>query len=408
MKKSCKFLCFMLIVFMMTGCMKFQTDMKINKDKSMDFTLTYAIANSLVEQAKQAATSNNENLDNESLKELEKQGFKTEEYSDSSMTGIKLSKTFNNIDDISSEKEVDFDLEAIMNGSEQTDMFTIKKGFFKNTYTLKIKNNTSEEVESDITNNNLTPDNQIDFSSDIDLSTLSSSMDMTFNINLPYKAISSNATSTENDGKNLKWNLLDTNIQNITAKFELYNMNNIYLTIGIVIVLIIIVIIIIKRKPKAPVGTPITVNDKPVNNITQNPEPVAPIINKTPNQTVAEMNNGQTLNTNINSQPVNTVSVNPKENINNNIKPVENNETVNNINPTPDNPSNVNQNNAYAVETLDVDTLIPTPNQQVISTPAVPPMQESEVETLDINSESQTPMQPSTNNTFLDEKNNIS
>ncbi len=408
MKKSCKFLCFMLIVFMMTGCMKFQTDMKINKDKSMDFTLTYAIANSLVEQAKQAATSNNENLDNESLKELEKQGFKTEEYSDSSMTGIKLSKTFNNIDDISSEKEVDFDLEAIMNGSEQTDMFTIKKGFFKNTYTLKIKNNTSEEVESDITNNNLTPDNQIDFSSDMDLSMLSSSMDMTFNINLPYKAISSNATSTENDGKNLKWNLLDTNIQNITAKFELYNMNNIYLTIGIVIVLIIIVIIIIKRKPKAPVGTPITVNDKPVNNITQNPEPVAPIINKTPNQTVAEMNNGQTLNTNINSQPVNTVSVNPKENINNNIKPVENNETVNNINPTPDNPSNVNQNNAYAVETLDVDTLIPTPNQQVISTPAVPPMQESEVETLDINSESQTPMQPSTNNTFLDEKNNIS
>ncbi len=408
MKKSCKFLCFMLIVFMMTGCMKFQTDMKINKDKSMDFTLTYAIANSLVEQAKQAATSNNENLDNESLKELEKQGFKTEEYSDSSMTGIKLSKTFNNIDDISSEKEVDFDLEAIMNGSEQTDMFTIKKGFFKNTYTLKIKNNTSEEVESDITNNNLTSDNQIDFSSDMDLSMLSSSMDMTFNINLPYKAISSNATSTENDGKNLKWNLLDTNIQNITAKFELYNMNNIYLTIGIVIVLIIIVIIIIKRKPKAPVGTPITVNDKPVNNITQNPEPVAPIINKTPNQTVAEMNNGQTLNTNINSQPVNTVSVNPKENINNNIKPVENNETVNNINPTPDNPSNVNQNNAYAVETLDVDTLIPTPNQQVISTPAVPPMQESEVETLDINSESQTPMQPSTNNTFLDEKNNIS
>ena len=408
MKKSCKFLCFMLIVFMMTGCMKFQTDMKINKDKSMDFTLTYAIANSLVEQAKQAATSNNENLDNESLKELEKQGFKTEEYSDSSMTGIKLSKTFNNIDDISSEKEVDFDLEAIMNGSEQTDMFTIKKGFFKNTYTLKIKNNTPEEVESDITNNNLTSDNQIDFSSDMDLSMLSSSMDMTFNINLPYKAISSNATSTENDGKNLKWNLLDTNIQNITAKFELYNMNNIYLTIGIVIVLIIIVIIIIKRKPKAPVGTPITVNDKPVNNITQNPEPVAPIINKTPNQTVAEMNNGQTLNTNINSQPVNTVSVNPKENINNNIKPVENNETVNNINPTPDNPSNVNQNNAYAVETLDVDTLIPTPNQQVISTPAVPPMQESEVETLDINSESQTPMQPSTNNTFLDEKNNIS
>ena len=375
MKKSFKILCLMLVVFMMTGCMKFQTNMTINKDKSMNFSLTYAIANSLVEQASGEAS-----FGNESLKELEKQGFKSEDYSDGSMTGVKLSKNFDNIDEISNEKEVNFNLESMMNGSEQTDMFTVKKGFFKNTYTLKMENNTSNEVQngmnsvadsnevnglenqttdtntdttqdtvpnesSNITNDDSTTDNQSDFSSDIDLSMLSSSMDMTFNINLPYKAISSNATSTENDGKNLKWNLLDTNLQNINAQFELYNMNNIYLTIGIVIAIVLIIIIIIiikKRKPKAPVGTPITVNDNQVNNTISNPEPVVPTMTETPSISVAETDNNQSLNAKVNPQQDNVNSV---ETLNMIATPAENNEPLNNIAQTSETTPNVNQNN---------------------------------------------------------------
>lgn len=469
LKKNCKILCLMLVIFMMTGCMKFQTDMKINKDKSMDFSLTYAIANSLVEQASGGASLGDETLDNESIKELEKQGFKAENFSDGSMTGVKLSKNFDNIDNVSSEKEVNFNLEAIMNGSEQTDMFTVKKGFFKNTYTLKMENNTSEEVESemnsiddsnaingledqttdtntvtdntqdivpnessDMTTDDSTTDNQIDFSSDIDLSMLSSSMDMTFNINLPYKAISSNATSTENDGKNLKWNLLDTNLQNINAQFELYNMNNIYLTIGIVIAIVLIIIIIIiikKRKPKAPVGTPITVNDNQVNNTISNPEPVVPTMTETPSISVAETDNNQSLNAKVNPQQDNVNSV---ETLNMIATPAENNEPLNNIAQTSETTPNINQNNmnifqntpapvnpiqndTATVETLDVNTPNQTTIPQEIPTPSitptpsvVPPVQEPEVETLDVNSEPQTPVQPSTNNTFLDEKNNIS
>lgn len=407
MKKSFKILCLMLVVFMMTGCMKFQTNMTINKDKSMNYSLTYAIANSLVEQASGEAS-----FGNESLKELEKQGFKSEDYSDGSMTGVKLSKNFDNIDEISNEKEVNFNLEAIMNGSEQTDMFTVKKGFFKNTYTLKIENNTSNEVQngmnsvadsnevnglenqttdtntdttqdtvpnesSNITNDDSTTDNQSDFSSDIDLSMLSSSMDMTFNINLPYKAISSNATSTENDGKNLKWNLLDTNLQNITAEFELYNMNNIYLTVGIGVALIIIIIIIItikKRKPKAPVGTPVSVENQPINNINQNPQPVTPVPNMTANQTMVDTSD-LVQNTNIVQEPLNQNTQTTDSTI----------ETLG-IDSTPKEPLST-------IDTAPTPQVIPTPSTSPVE-PVIPTVQESEVETLELDSEPTSVQQP--------------
>ena len=99
-------------------------------------------------------------------------------------------------------------------------------------------------------------DSSFDFSSNMDMSMLSSTLDMKFNVTLPYKAISSNATSTENDGKTLVWNLVNTQ-DDIEFTFELYNMNNIYLTVGLAVILIILIIVIIimsKRKPKAPLG----------------------------------------------------------------------------------------------------------------------------------------------------------
>lgn len=394
MKKCSKVLCLMLVVFMMTGCMKIQTNMTINKDKSMDFSLIYAVENSLLEQ-----NGSESLLEEDLVKKAEEQGFKAEEYSDGSMTGFKLSKNFDNIDDVSSEKEVNYTLESTVNDSKQNDIFTVKKGFFKNTYTLKMENETSDEVENGINNigdsnainelgnqtndtntltdtnttqdtvvpskiNNITIDepdtnDQDDFSSDMALSMLSS-MDMTFTLNLPYKAISSNATSIENDGKNLKWNLLDTNLQNITVQFELYNMNNIYLTIGIAIILIIIILIIIKkRKPKAPVGTPILVEDTPLHNMTQTPQAVAPITNMTPDSSV------QINNTNPNI-----------------------------VNQTPQ----INQDSETPIDTLNIDNpsntpvsaTVPGPTPQVIPTPSVEPIKpvvptinDPKIETLD-------------------------
>ena len=289
MKKSCKVLCLMLIVFMMSGCVKANIDMSINKDKSMKLSVTSAVDQSLLQQYGSEGL-----MDEETKNEAENNGFKVDEYSDGSMKGYTLSKEFKNIDDISSDKKVNFDLEKLMN-EENAQIFTVKQGFFKNTYTVTMENNTSSELESQMDFGDSTTygqDNSMDFSSNIDLSSISSNMDMKFNVTLPYKAIKSNATSTENDGKKLVWDLMNQNLQNIEFQFELYNMNNVYLTAGIVGAIIIIIVIVIiskKIKPKAPVGTPVKVTDSNVENINQNIAPTVSATNEQPIPTVSSV-----------------------------------------------------------------------------------------------------------------------
>ena len=98
MKKGLKLLCIMLVVFTMSGCMKMNADMSIHKDKSMDYSVTFAFNNSMWQSHKGQSFISGDELDN-----IEEQGFKMTEYSDDSMTGYTFTKSFNNIDDISSE-----------------------------------------------------------------------------------------------------------------------------------------------------------------------------------------------------------------------------------------------------------------------------------------------------------------
>ncbi len=410
MKKSLKLLNIMLVVFLMTGCVKSHVNMEITKDKSMNLSLIAAIDSSFLEQS-----GEDDLLENEEIKEFEEKGFKTEKYSDDSMTGYKFTKSFANIDDLSSEKETTLDLNALADEETPNNVFTVKKGFFKNTYTAKVKNNATDELQSQIENadqTTTTDDNQMnieddttiqgsndtqtdtnvqddtdtqtdssfDFSSNMDMSMLSSTLDMKFNVTLPYKAISSNATSTENDGKTLVWNLVNTQ-DDIEFTFELYNMNNIYLTVGLAVILIILIIVIIimsKRKPKAPLGTPVPVENTPVNNVVPNQAPVTPITNM------------------------------PQTNIQENITPnVTSNQTINQM--TVQNTEPIvqpqTQNNQATVQTQTIDNPQIQVNQNPVPAPSAPAPTESqpspEIETLDISS---TPNQP---NNSLNNNTNI-
>lgn len=373
MKKSCKVLCLMLIVFMMSGCVKANIDISINKDKSMKLSILSAMDESLLQQYGSEGL-----MDEETKNEAENNGFKVDEYSDGSMKGYTLSKEFKNIDDISSDKKVNFDLEKLMDG-EDAKIFTVKKGFFKNTYSAIMGNNTSSELESqmdfgnttdslDYTNDNTqdifgdsyNQDSSFDFSSNLDMSSLASSMDMKFNVTLPYEAIKSNATSTENDGKKLVWNLMDSNLKSIEFEFELYNMNNIYLTAGIAGVIILIIIIAIvskKRKPKKTEGTPVPVVTQTVENTNENVAPAVSITNEEPTVTsnavetpVTQVNQGSQIMSGI---------VEPKEQINetapvqNEINKVVENTVSNNVEPKVVSETPVTQiNNPQAMDTV--------------------------------------------------------
>lgn len=410
MKKSLKLLSIMLVVFLMTGCVKSHVNMEINKDKSMNLSLIAAIDSSFLEQS-----GEDDLLENEEIKEFEEKGFKTEKYSDDSMTGYKFTKSFANIDDLSSEKETTLDLNALADEETPNNVFTVKKGFFKNTYTAKVKNNATDELQSQIENadqTTTTDDNQMnieddttiqgsndtqtdtnvqddtdtqtdssfDFSSNMDMSMLSSTLDMKFNVTLPYKAISSNATSTENDGKTLVWNLVNTQ-DDIEFTFELYNMNNIYLTVGLAVILIILIIVIIimsKRKPKAPLGTPVPVENTPVNNVVPNQAPVTPITNMPQTNIQENITPNVTSNQTINQMPVQ------------NTEPIVQPQT---------------QNNQATVQTQTIDNPQIQVNQNPVPAPSAPAPTESqpspEIETLDISS---TPNQP---NNSLNNNTNI-
>ena len=433
MKKSFKFLCLMLTVFMMTGCMKYEWTMSVNKDKSMNYEMIVALPSSMMQQY--GADQLTE--DNEELQSIKDAGFEVKDYSDGSLTGYTFTKKFENIDDVSSEKETNYNISEDIT-EKNPKIFTVKKGFFKNTYTLKINNETSDELQNGMnsfdsagaltetddttiiddtvttpnevqdtnTPNAITPDTD-DATSDsaIGLDAMASSMDITFNMNLPYKAVSSNATSTENDGKNLKWNLLDQNLENINATFELYNMNNIYLTIGIAAVIIIIIIILIirkitKKKTKKENDTP---NNMPINDVTETQTPIIPEVNQNISQTNPAQQTEQTINplnntfqqsTPVETQPLNSFAPTNIQ-TENNLNSAEqlNTDLTNNINQIYEEPK---------VETLDntnLNTVEPGSTLTQTVEPLTPDQtsQETEIETLDFE----------TSSTQTDEKQNL-
>ena len=277
-KLSCVLVLFMLMFFL-TGCVKFNANMDIKKDKSMDFSVIYAVNTSIL--GEDPLVSDDEK------KDLEEQGFTVTDYSEDNMKGIKIERGIKNIDEVSSAEDTEYSLSGILDTekeNENTNIFKVKKGFLKNTYIANFKfdssdsslNATEEDTEEyededysldlDDEDYSLDLDDSDDFDwsifeneaeddSETDLSELSnmaSSMELTFNVTLPYPAISNNATSTENDNKKLTWDLSSDTVENgaIEFQFELYNMEKVYTIVGVAIVLVAVVVIVVASKGK--------------------------------------------------------------------------------------------------------------------------------------------------------------
>ena len=266
--KTFKLLLIALMLILSSGCVKYNVTMDIKKDKSMDFNMIAAFDESLAENGEMNIT--------EAKDEVKNQYCSVSDYNESNMKGINVSCKFPNIDELSSEttvKEADF--ESIMDDKDSK-LFTLKKGFFKNTYTFKLDSSSSsdllgdkededsydyrEEDDSDYDDYDYDSDLYDDSdNTDFDMSALSS-MDLKFEVKLPYKAISSNATSKEDNEKHLTWDLMKmaqsedgNNVVELT--FALYNTSNIAIVAVIVIALIAVgVIFFMKNKKKNVTG----------------------------------------------------------------------------------------------------------------------------------------------------------
>lgn len=284
MKNKKSFIILIMVLFLTTGCVRTKMNMTIHKDKRMDLSMDMGVSKAFMEayEQQEGITSGNSleifDISDEELASMKKKGIDVEEYDDGSYTGMKASLKIANIDTVSTTEDIDGDLESLLGATdsfleekqevENKFIFTVKKGFFKNTYTAKLNSSMSDEVgdmtdlymDTDATpnnkNNNTTGNGANNIAGgnssmdDFDFSTLASGMDMTFTVHLPYKAISNNAKTVENDGKTLSWNLLEKG--NINFTFSLYNMKNIYLLGGgialFVLILIIVLVLFIKKR----------------------------------------------------------------------------------------------------------------------------------------------------------------
>lgn len=351
--KTFKLLLIALMLMLSSGCVKYNMTMDIKKDKSMDFTMIAAFDESL--------SSSGEMDLSKSKDEIKNKNCSVSDYSESNMKGISVLCKFPNIDELSSEKEVkEANFDSVIEGKDSK-LFTVKKGFFKNTYTFKLDSSSStsdllgdedtdnsydyrEEDDYDFDDDDYDdydydddddysfddPDDYYDYyeengdNADYDLDALKN-MDLKFEVKLPYKAISSNATSKEDNEKHLTWNLMEMsqnsdNSNTIELTFALYNVSNIAIVAVIVVALIAAgVIFFMKNKKKNVTGvTSMNTNNNGMLGSTNAPQDVFGNnfpVNNNPGVTVMPtdaMANNMNTNVGINNETAvnNTVDTN--------------------------------------------------------------------------------------------------
>lgn len=494
-----------LVLLGLSGCVKFNTTMDIKNDKSMDYSVIYGMTSTLI--------NDQQMLSDEEKKELESKGFKAEDYKDDKYTGIKLTISFDNIDDVSTDNDTEFSLSKIADKSEKLEnIFKVKKGLLKNTYTANFKfdqndsgmsdtdfdtdmdDDTSYDIQSspatsigslgsskydtfktdvesiyrqaltkfasdslttataktycsknacttpnetgvsttsnyivkldktgkityicvwndsyiyekkgtDIKINDINTDTikvnsnvkvtkytvatattkEVPFAftpvyqslqaatkendnsgfEDSMMNAMMSSMDLKYIVNLPYKAVSSNATQKSNEDKTLTWDLttLKEN-ENIKFEFYIYNITNILIGVGVIVVVLIIVILLIVKSKKSKKD-----KTEPINNVENN----------------NEINNVQV-------QPENTNVAGTEPIVSNEV-----NDSINSVVGLTEEPSQsevvtpvapvVNDVTAPIVESPVIDTPVTevvTPEVPTVETPAVEPMIETNVVT---------------------------
>lgn len=243
MRKIVNLLVTIILVFGLTGCVKYHVDMEISNDKSVTLEIIHGVNISAMgdlggvddEFIEDGDSSLNEDdtileegddsleydpiegefdtgIDYEKYELLKEKGFIVEDYleqtEDGTIQGVKLTKNYPNIDDISTDKEI------IVKFNERFDTENLDN-FDDSTYFTKKGNNYLARFT-------------FDFSSEegMDMSMYDDMLDLQYKIKLPKKSISNNATSVSEDGKELIWELKYGKDNQVNFEFSLANDSN--------------------------------------------------------------------------------------------------------------------------------------------------------------------------------------
>ncbi len=250
--KKFKFLSVLAIVLLCSGCMKYTIGMNIDSDKNVNFELIYALDKEawgeMLDETEITETDN----------EMIEAGYEVKPYNEGKWVGSVYSKNMGNLDNISTTDGINVDLSNIFDDENQEPIkyyFQKKVDGKKTTYIASFTIDATDDETSE--------------DEDFDMSSLTSSMELTYSVTLPVKADSNNATTVSEDGKTLTWNLEYGKVTNInyqftlgsnsTSSFNSTNSNNttLYIILGCAGVVIIgtVAVIVINSKKKKNITT---------------------------------------------------------------------------------------------------------------------------------------------------------
>lgn len=190
---------------------------------------------------------------------------------DSDYSGVKISKNFGSIDEVSNRMNSDAPIsieEYLLDGFDEKLLFSKDESFLNNLYKAEYKFSVYDLVRNikknivDSSNDSLNVINDnidssvLASSENIEklLDELESEFSFKFVVSLPNEVSDSNADRVSDDKKTLTWDITDINyIKNIKFSFELENKSNrlfvsVAMGIGVLVVIVIIILIIVSVK----------------------------------------------------------------------------------------------------------------------------------------------------------------
>ena len=228
MKKLLLVLCAALLF---SGCMKTETELFIEKDGSAVIKNNFLIAEELDNLSEQAFSKEIDKMKGE-------KDVKIEKIRKDGMVGTQATI---NIKDITKESTL-----ALPNNFKSLNpdnkLVSVKKGFFKNTYTINLEVNMADaELEKRMQAQQIKPEQ------------LDAIFKVSFIVHLPVKANENNAMSANDETFEYKWDMKFSQKTPVKLVYTLNNTGNIVLSIAlaIVVILLIAVLLIPKNKEKS-------------------------------------------------------------------------------------------------------------------------------------------------------------
>ena len=220
-----------LLIIILCGCSTINTNMQVNKDKSM--SVTYLIT---LDKEYLGNKTFNELFSSKNINYLKNNGYSVTDYEDEDNFGYKVSANIKDIDTVSQSDNIKINLYDLLYSDIQNELyiFSREEKVLKNKYTADFYVNLTDAL----TNNSSVLTDMV----------VPPKVSYEFTLNLPEKSLSNNATEVSEDGKTLKWEFANvmSGTNNINFSFELYNKQALmilYVFIGLAILIILSMIV---------------------------------------------------------------------------------------------------------------------------------------------------------------------